>query len=82
VGEYRRPEYVALRKQVRAGEHGPCVDCGAYDHVTVDHLKPIVLGGRLEDGWAVRCRSCNGRLKGGVRGLTVRIATFPVAGHN
>lgn len=68
TGEYRRPEYVALRKQVRAGLHGPCADCGATDDLTIGHQVPVILGGTIDDGWVVQCRSCNGRLKGGVRG--------------
>jgi hypothetical protein len=77
TGEYRRPEYVKLRAEVQAGKHGPCAcahdghghdgrACGATEDLTVGHLKAVIRGGTIEDGWQVQCRHCNSSLKGGL----------------
>lgn len=73
-GEYRRRDYITLRAEVVAGKHGPCACdapqhehpggvCGATEDLTIGHVVPVILGGRLEDGWRVECRHCNSSLK-------------------
>lgn len=39
-----------------------CLQCGATDHLTIDHIKPVVLGGGNEKAnLQTLCQSCNSR---------------------
>lgn len=59
---YTDDDYRAARRYVRAGLYGPCVDCGTWDDLTLDHVQPLILGGRNHpSNWVVRCRPCNSR---------------------
>lgn len=56
---YRDPAYKRYRKEVQAGVHGPCVDCGAWTRLTVDHVVPKAAGGGNDGNLTVRCAPCN-----------------------
>lgn len=57
---YDDTDYRAARRHARAGNYGPCVDCGRWDDLTLDHVIPLILGGRNHpSNWVVRCRPCN-----------------------
>lgn len=57
---YADTDYRTARGHARAGDYGPCVDCGTWDDLTLDHVKPLILGGRNHpSNWVVRCRSHN-----------------------
>lgn len=59
---YQDPAYKRIRSAVLRGQYGPCVDCGTYDDLTVDHRIPLAQGGT--NAWSnlvVRCRACNSR---------------------
>lgn len=59
---YTDTDYRTARRDARAGHYGPCIDCGTLDDLTLDHVQPLILGGRNHpSNWAVRCRSCNSR---------------------
>lgn len=64
---YTDADYRIARRDARAGRYGPCVDCGTFDDLTLDHVQPLILGGRNHpSNWAVRCRPCNSRKGAGV----------------
>lgn len=62
---YTDSDYRSARRDARAGRYGPCIDCRAegvtnYDDLTLDHVQPLILGGRNHpSNWVVRCRSHN-----------------------
>ena len=57
---YVDPLYRQRRREVRAGQWGPCVDCGTFDDLTIDHREPLSSGGaNRPDNWVVRCRRHN-----------------------
>lgn len=59
---YTDTDYRAARRHARMGHYGPCIDCGTWDDLTLDHVLPLILGGRNHpSNWAVRCRPCNSR---------------------
>ena len=63
---YADPTYRAARRLVRAGLAGPCVGCGTWDELEVDHKVPLSQGGRNDrPNFVVRCRPCNVRKGGG-----------------
>lgn len=61
---YRDPVYKRVRERAQEGRLGPCVDCGTWLELTVDHKMPVCRGGGNQL-WnlVVRCRRCN-RSKG------------------
>lgn len=57
---YNDTDYRTARRDARQGRYGPCVDCGHWDDLTLDHVVPLILGGRNHpSNWVVRCRPCN-----------------------
>lgn len=57
---YADPMYRQRRREVRAGQWGPCVDCGTFDDLTIDHRQALSAGGaNTADNWVVRCRRHN-----------------------
>lgn len=57
---YADHDYRAARRHAVAGHYGPCIDCHTWDDLTLDHVLPLILGGRNHpSNWVVRCRSCN-----------------------
>lgn len=57
---YTDPLYRQRRREVRQGLWGPCVDCGTYDDLTIDHRDPLHAGGaNTPNNWVVRCRRHN-----------------------
>jgi len=59
---YTDADYRSARRDARAGRYGPCIDCGTWEDLTLDHIQPLILGGRNHpSNWAVRCRPCNSR---------------------
>lgn len=52
----------AVRQLVYERDEHCCVECGAADDLTLDHIYPWSLGG-TDDEWNLRtlCRSCNSR---------------------
>jgi hypothetical protein len=57
---YNDRGYRRLRSEIRAGQHGPCIDCATWHDLTCDHLIPVTKGG-AGGPIVVRCRSCNSR---------------------
>ena len=65
-GDLDSAAYRRLRAEVRRGDHGPCVRCGATGEgkegvLTVEHHHPRMGSGTIEAGWSVLCLSCNSR---------------------
>lgn len=59
---YTDYDYRAARRHAVLGHYGPCVDCHRWDDLTLDHVIPLILGGRNHpSNWVVRCRSCNSK---------------------
>lgn len=59
---YNDTDYRSARRHTRLGHYGPCVDCGTWDDLTLDHIQPLILGGRNHpSNWVVRCRPCNSK---------------------
>lgn len=59
---YTDADYRTARRHARSGHYGPCVTCGSWDDLTLDHVQPLILGGRNHpSNWVVLCRSCNSR---------------------
>ena len=57
---YVDPLYRQRRREVRQGQWGPCVDCGTFEDLTIDHRQPLSAGGpNTPDNWVVRCRRHN-----------------------
>jgi 5-methylcytosine-specific restriction endonuclease McrA len=57
---YADADYRTASRDARAGSFGPCVDCGTWDDLTLDHVQPLILGGlNHPSNWVVRCRPCN-----------------------
>lgn len=64
---YADPDYRTVRRLIRAGAYGPCVDCGTWQELEADHKVPLAQGGSWRrDNLVPRCRSCNVRKGGGV----------------
>lgn len=60
--QYRDPTYKAIAAAARRGDYGPCVDCGTFNDLTVDHRRPISQGGTSDPAnLVVRCRPCNSK---------------------
>jgi hypothetical protein len=54
---YIRPE---LKKKVLAKYEHTCVKCGSKDNLTIDHIIPVVEGGKNEfPNLQVLCKPCN-----------------------
>lgn len=54
---YIRPE---IRKQVLAKYAHKCVSCGREDNLTIDHIVPVVEGGKNDfPNLQVLCKPCN-----------------------
>lgn len=59
---YADPAYRTVRRAIRAGMYGPCVDCGTWSELEADHVVSLARGGtNALSNLAVRCRSCNAR---------------------
>jgi 5-methylcytosine-specific restriction endonuclease McrA len=59
---YREAGYKQVRRAVQAGLCGPCVDCGTFEELTVDHRVAVSRGGGNQlANLVVRCRRCNRR---------------------
>lgn len=53
---------VEIRRAVMARDRHACVDCGAVDDLTLDHIHPWSLGGPdTVENLRVLCRPCNSR---------------------
>lgn len=51
-----------LREWVIARDGGICVSCDTTDDLTVDHIQPVIKGGRTDpDNLQTLCRSCNSK---------------------
>jgi hypothetical protein len=51
-----------LRERLFARDGHACVECGAADDLTLDHIHPWSLGGpTTDDNLRTLCRSCNSR---------------------
>lgn len=51
-----------VRSAVIAAADGSCVECGATEHLTLDHIHPWSLGGSDDpENLRCLCRSCNSR---------------------
>jgi hypothetical protein len=49
-----------VRERILKKYNNKCVWCGATDNLTIDHIKPVKLGGDNSDkNLQVLCRSCN-----------------------
>lgn len=70
IGRYNKPAFVvevpmgrvpiAIRRAVFARDGHVCVECGATDDLTLDHIWPQALGGEhTVENLRVLCRSCN-----------------------
>lgn len=58
----REPISKKLRKAVYERDHYRCVECGATDHLSLDHIIPWSLGGEdTMENLQTMCRSCNSR---------------------
>jgi len=58
----RQPISAKLRARVLARDGGCCVECGATDDLTMDHIKPWSLGGRdTFENLQTLCQPCNSR---------------------
>jgi len=67
---YQR-EWMARRRAAWLAENGPCVDCGSWDDLQVDHIDPQAKVSHRVWNWAdarrlaelakcaVRCRQCH-----------------------
>ena len=58
----RKPTKRALSKSVMERDAYRCVTCGSHVDLTVDHIKPVALGGTDDsDNLQTMCRSCNSK---------------------
>lgn len=58
----REPISKKLRKAVYERDRYRCVECGATDHLSLDHIIPWSLGGEdTMENLQTMCRSCNSR---------------------
>lgn len=58
----------ALRKRIFDRDGNACLECGATENLTIDHIRPVVLGGDDADSnLQTLCKLCNSR-KGGRHG--------------
>lgn len=51
-----------IRRAVLLKSNGLCVFCGSDKHITIDHIKPVKLGGTNDiSNLQALCRKCNSR---------------------
>lgn len=51
-----------FRAWIIARDGGRCLTCGTMEHLTVDHILPILRGGKTDpDNLQTLCRTCNSR---------------------
>ena len=67
---YQR-EWIAARRRDWLAEHGPCVDCGSWERLEIDHIEPAFKVTHRVWSWAparrdeelakcaVRCHDCH-----------------------
>lgn len=56
----RRPFLAFDRAEVLERDGGACRRCGATDHLSIDHVIPVALGGpERPENYQVLCRACN-----------------------
>lgn len=54
--------FFITQKEYRKLERDPCFYCGSFDNPTLDHVIPVVRGGKHSIGnLVVACKSCNSR---------------------
>jgi len=59
------------RRRIIARDGGKCVNCGATDHLCVDHIVPVTRGGSSDDSnLQTLCWSCNTKKGNKLRGET------------
>lgn len=62
IATKRRPLSASVRATVWARDSLTCVECGATENLTVDHIMPLVKGGSNElDNLQTLCLPCNVR---------------------
>ena len=58
----RNPIIPDLRNWIIERDGNKCVECDTCEHLTVDHIVPVILGGKTNpDNLQTLCRSCNSR---------------------
>lgn len=65
----RDPIPQSIRRQVHERDEYKCVKCGSQKHLVIDHIHPVVLGGKNHvSNLRTLCRNCNlakgGRIEG------------------
>jgi len=49
-----------VRKRIMEKCYYSCVECGSEENLSIDHIRPVAMGGTNEDGnLQVLCTSCN-----------------------
>lgn len=60
IREKQNGIFLITPKEYRRLEQSPCFYCGSYENPTIDHVVPIVRGGKHSIGnIVVACKSCN-----------------------
>lgn len=58
----RNPIIPDLREWIIDRDGGICIECSSEEDLTVDHVIPVILGGKTNpDNLQTLCRSCNSR---------------------
>lgn len=58
----RNPIIPHLREWIIERDKNKCITCDAIEDLTVDHIVPVILGGKTNpDNLQTLCRTCNSR---------------------